>query len=263
KGEIKHKIQHTIQQRSENTDVAVIAMAGRFPGANTIEELWGNLTAGKESISFFSEEDLDSSIPDSLKRDPNYVKARGLIDGANEFDHNLFGINPKLAGIMDPQQRKFLEVAWEALETAGYLNEHQRESIGVYAGSSSNTYFINNIHPNSELRNSVGDFNVLTLSDKDFLASRVAHALDLKGPAITVQSACSTSLLAIAEAVESIRSGQCELALAGGVSINAPINSGHLYEEGAILSKDGHCKPFDTDASGTLFSDGAAVVLLK
>ncbi len=263
KGEIKIKKQEKNKKRSESNDIAVIAMAGRFPGANTIEELWKNLKEGKESIQFFSEEELDTSIPASLKKDPNYVKARGIIDGADEFDHNFFAINPKLAEVMDPQQRKFLEVAWEALETAGYLSEYQKESIGVYAGSSSNTYFINNIHPNKELLDLVGDFNVLTLSDKDFLATRVAYALNLKGPAITVQSACSTSLLAIAEAVESIRSGQCELALAGGVAINAPIKSGHLYEEGAILSKDGHCRTFDADAQGTLFSDGAAVVLLK
>src|SRR5690606_2314795 len=150
-----------------------------------------------------------------------------------------------------------------ALETAGYLSDGDKETIGVYAGGSSNTYFLNNIHPNRELIDRIGDFNVLTLSDKDFLATRVAYTLNLKGPAITVQSACSTSLLAIAEAVESIRSGQCDLALAGGVAINAPLRSGHLYEEGAILSKDGHTKVFDNEAQGTLFSDGAAVVLLK
>src|SRR5690606_35807262 len=158
------------RKHSQTNDIAVIAMAGRFPGADTIDELWTNLKEGKESIRFFSEEEIDVSIPDTLKKSPNYVKARGLINGADEFDHNFFGINPKIAEAMDPQQRKFLEIAWEALETAGYLSENQKESIGVYAGSSSNTYFINNVHPNEELRNSIGDFNLLTLNDKDFLA---------------------------------------------------------------------------------------------
>ena len=251
------------RKKSSSKNIAVIAMAGRFPGANTIDELWENLKEGKESISFFSAEELDMSIPESLKASPLYVKARGIIDGADEFDYQFFGINKKIAEAMDPQQRKFLEISWEALESAGYLSQVSKGLIGVYAGSSNNTYFINNIHPNSEVKERIGDFNVLTLNDKDFLASRVAYALDLKGPAITVQSACSTSLLAIAEAAESIRSGQCSLALAGGVAINSPIKSGHLYEEGAILSDDGHCRTFDAQARGTVFSDGAAVVLLK
>ncbi|MFB5944677.1 amino acid adenylation domain-containing protein [Albibacterium profundi] len=247
---------------AQKSDVAVIGMAGRFPGASTINELWQNLRYGKESITFFSKEELDHSLPQSLIEDADYVAARGVISDAKVFDANFFEINTKIAEVLDPQHRKFLEISWEALEQAGYAS-CAGESIGVYAGSSSNTYFNNNIYPNKDLMARVGDFQVLTLSDKDFLATRVAYCFDLKGPALTVQSACSTSLLAIAEAVKSIRSGQCDVALAGGVAINSPINSGHLYEEGSILSSDGHCRTFDAEAKGTVFSDGAAVILLK
>jgi amino acid adenylation domain-containing protein len=251
------------KKKSPGRHVAVIAMAGRFPGANTVEKLWENLKEGRESIRFFSPEELDPSISQSLTTSSHYVRARGIIDGAEEFDYHFFGINKKIAEAMDPQQRKFLEICWEALESAGHLSEASKDSMGVYAGSSSNTYFINNVHTSTEVRERIGDFNILTLNDKDFLASRVAYALNIKGPAVTVQSACSTSLLAIAEAAESIRSGRCRTALAGGVSITCPINSGHIYEEGAILSDDGHCRTFDAGAKGTVFSDGAAVVLLK
>src|SRR5690606_1367926 len=217
---------------------------------------------GKESIRFFGDDELDPSILESLRNDPNYVKARGVIEGANEFDPSFFGLNSKTANFLDPQQRKFLEISWEALESAGYSKESS-SSIGIYAGSNNNSYFINHIHKNRSLLEQVGDFQANILNDNDYVATRVAYSLNLKGPAITVQSACSTSLLAIVQAVNGIRSGQCNMALAGGVSIHNPINSGHLFEEGAILSKDGHCKTFDADAQGTLFSDGAAVVLLK
>lgn len=265
-GELQRNEKTTYTKRKyrpvQKSDVAVIGMAGRFPGASTINELWQNLKYGKESITFFSKEELDHSLPQSLVEDADYIAARGIIPDAKLFDPDFFEINSRIAEVMDPQHRKFLEISWEALESAGYAS-CAGETIGVYAGSSSNTYFNNNIYPNKDLMARVGDFQVLTLSDKDFLATRVAYCFDLKGPAVTVQSACSTSLLAIAEAVKSIRSGQCDVALAGGVAINSPINSGHLYEEGSILSSDGHCRTFDAEAKGTVFSDGAAVVLLK
>jgi len=175
----------------------------------------------------------------------------------------FFGINPKSAELMDPQQRVFLEIAWEALEGAGYVPGKYDGTIGVFAGVRFNTYYANNVLPNNDLVENVGRFQVITLNDKDYVASRTAYSLDLKGPAINVQSACSTSLLAVAQAVQSIRNGQCDMALAGSATINAPVNVGHLYEEGAMLSNDGHCRPFDADATGTVFSDGAGVVLLK
>ena len=246
-----------------NNDIAIIGMAAKFPGANTIDELWKNLKEGKETTSFFSQEQLDPFIPAAIKNDPNYVKARGIIEGTGNFDAAFFGITPKLAELMDPQQRIFLEVAWEALERSGYLPKKYNGTIGVFAGSGNNTYYINNVLSNRELIDKAGNFQVVTVNDKDYVSTRTAYSLDLKGPAVTVQSACSTSLLAIAQASESIRKGQCDIAIAGGVAITAPVNSGHLYEEGAMHSKDGHTKTFDADATGTVFSDGAGAVILK
>lgn len=244
-------------------DIAIIGMAGRFPGASSIEELWTVLKEGKETISFFTPEELDPTIPESLRNDPLYVKARGIVPSAQEFDAKFFGINPKLAQAMDPQQRLFLEIAWEVLEKSGHLPKHYKGSVGVYAGTGNNTYYINNVLPNADLLNAIGRFQLYTVNDKDYIASRTSYHLDLKGPAVSVHSACSTSLLAIAEAVEAIRNGQCEVAIAGGSSVTAPINSGHLYQEGSMLSSDGHCRTFDAEAKGTVFSDGAGVVLLK
>lgn len=249
--------------RKANTEVAVISMAGRFPGADTIDELWDILKNGRETTKFFTDDELDASISESLKNNPNYVKARGVINDAKGFDASFFGIPPKQAELMDPQQRIFLEIAREALEKAGYVPDRYDGTIGVFAGVRFNTYFANNVLPHDDLIENVGRFQVMTLNDKDYVASRTAYLLDLKGPAVNVQSACSTSLVAIAQAVESIRNGHCDMALAGGASITTPINSGHVYNEGAMLTDDGHCCPFDADAKGTVFSDGAGVVLLK
>lgn len=248
---------------SRNSDIAVIGMSGRFPGANTIDELWELLKAGKETTRFFTEDELDASIPARLKTDPLYVKARGVIDGAEEFDATFFGLSPKVAQLMDPQQRIFLEIAWETLEQTGYLPHHYDGRVGVFAGCGNNTYYQKNIPGHTDLIDQVGAFQVMTLNEKDYIASRTAYQLNLKGPAVSVYSACSTSLLAITQAVQCIRNGQCEVALAGGASITTPIHSGHLYQEGAMLSQDGHCRSFDADAQGTVFSDGAGVVLLK
>jgi amino acid adenylation domain-containing protein len=261
------KLRTTKKQRSgsdsENSDVAVVGMSGRFPGADNVATFWENLKNGKEGISFFSAEELDPAVPASLRNNPDYVKARGVINAPESFDAVFFGINYKLAELMDPQQRIFLEVAWEALESSGHVPGKYEGTIGVFAGCRFNTYYSNNVRSNKERIENVGSFQVGTVSDKDYIASRTAYALDLKGPAVNVQSACSTSLLAIAQAVESIRNGQCDVALAGGSSILVPVKSGHLYEEGAILSRDGHCRTFDAAATGTVFSDGAAVVVLK
>ncbi len=246
-----------------NRDIAIIGMAGRFPGANNIEEFWDLLTEGREGISFFSDAEIDPSIPSSIKNDPAYVKARGLMQGADEFDAAFFGFNPRSAELMDPQQRVFLEIAWEALETSGHLPQKYNGSVGVFAGCGYNTYFTNNVLAHAETVERAGQFNVRLLNEKDYIATRTAYQLNLKGPAVAVYSACSTSLLAIAQAVSAIRDGQCDVALAGAASITSPLKSGHFYEEGSIMSKDGHCRPFDADATGTVFSDGAGVVLLK
>ncbi|WP_281337151.1 polyketide synthase [Flavobacterium eburneipallidum] len=246
-----------------STNVAIIGMAGRFPGAKSINELWEVLKEGKETISFFKPEEIDSSIPEALRNDPLYVGARGIIPSANTFDAAFFGINPKLAEAMDPQQRLFLEIAWEALEQTGYLPKHYKGNIGIYAGTGTNSYYKKNILTNTAVLDQVGYFQAETVNEKDYVATRTAYQLNLKGPAVSVHSACSTSLLAIAEAVEAIRNGRCDVALAGGSSITAPIFSGHLYQEGSMLSSDGHCRSFDASAKGTVFSDGAGVVLLK
>ena len=251
------------KRNNSSGDVAVIGMAGRFPGAKSINELWDVLKEGKETISFFRADEIDLSIPESLRNDPLYVGARGILPEANTFDAAFFGINPKLAEVMDPQQRLFLEIAWEALEQAGYLPKYYNGSIGVYAGTGTNTYYKKNILPNKEMVDEIGYLLAETVNEKDYIATRTAYHLNLKGPATSIHSGCSTSLLAIAGAVEAIRSGQCDIALAGGASVTAPIFSGHLYQEGSMLSPDGHCNSFDEDGKGTVFSDGAGVVLLK
>lgn len=248
---------------SPTSAIAIIGLSGRFPGANTIDELWQVLVEGRETIRFFTPDELDPSVPEHRKSDPAYVRARGLIDHADEFDPQFFGLTPALAELMDPQQRVFLEIAWETLEQTGYLPQHFGGTVGVFAGCGPNTYFLNNVQKHPDLIDQVGGVNVTTVNEKDYIASRAAYQLNLKGPAVSVYSACSTSLLAIAQAVQSLRSGQCEVALAGGACITAPIRSGHLYEEGAMLSHDGHTKTFQAGSTGTVFSDGAGVVLLK
>lgn len=254
---------HSTPTSDYTGDIAVISMAGRFPGAASVEELWEVLKQGQETTRFFTLEELDETIPAQLKNDPLYVRARGVLDNVGQFDAAFFGLNPRLAQAMDPQQRVFLEIAWEALEQAGYLPQTYSGRVGVFAGSGNNSYYQHNVLANPQVIAQVGGLQVMAANEKDYVASRVAYQLDLKGPAVSVYSACSTSLLAISQAVQSLRSGQCELALAGGASVTSPTNSGHLYQEGAMLSRDGHCRSFGADAQGTVFSDGAGVVLLK
>ena len=251
------------KELNTNADIAVVGLSGRFPGANTIEELWGILKNGTETVTFFDDEKIDPNVPGELKNDPLYVKARGIIENADMFDPSFFGINTKLAELMDPQQRVFLEIAWETLEKTGHLPNNYKQKIGVFAGFGTNTYYENNVLCHVDKIEAQGKMQVLSVNEKDYAASRTAYHLNLKGPAVSVNSACSTSLLAITQAVNSLRAHQCDIALAGGASITSPINSGHLYQEGSMLSADGHCKPFDDQSTGTVFSDGAGVVLLK
>jgi amino acid adenylation domain-containing protein len=253
----KHK------DKSANQDVAIIGMAGRFPGANTIDEFWQLISEGRETTRFFNADEIDSSIPASVKNDPAYVKARGIIDKADEFDAAFFGFTPRNAELVDPQHRVFLEIAWEVLEKTGYLPQKYTGSVGVFAGCGYYTYYNNNVLANPEIVTRTGHFQVRLLNEKDYIATRTAFQLNLEGPAVAVYAACSTSLLAVAQAVSSIRNGQCNVAIAGAASITSPINSGHFYEEGSIMSIDGHTRTFDAAATGTVFSDGAGVVLLK
>ncbi|CAC9975306.1 polyketide synthase [Flavobacterium panici] len=250
-------------KQTSNGDIAVIGMAGRFPGSDTIEELWENLKEGKETISLFTKEELDPSLPESLRKDPFYIGARGILPSAKTFDAHFFGLNPQLAAAMDPQIRVFMEISFEALEQAGHLPKHYKGSIAVYSGSEINTYYEHNIFNNQELKSSVGELQIYTVNGKDFIAPRTSYHLNLKGPSVSVHSACSTSLLAVAEAVKAIRTGMCDIALAGGSSVTSPINSGHLYDDGFIKSPDGSTRSFDAAGKGTVFSDGAGVVVLK
>lgn len=260
--EVKNKPAHSTANH-EHSEIAVIGMAGRFPGAADIDAFWDMLINNRETTTFFTAEEIDPFVPAQLKLDPAYVRARGIVDHVDEFDPQFFGINQKLAELMDPQQRLFLEISQEVLEKTGHFPSKEGFKIGVFAGSGSNTYYENNVLPNTGLIANQGKLQVLTVNEKDYIATRTAYHLNLKGPAVSVNSACSTSLLAVAEAVNSLRSGQCDAALAGGSSVTVPVKSGHLYQEGAMLSADGHCRPFDDEATGTVFSDGAGVVLLK
>ncbi|TCC97253.1 polyketide synthase [Pedobacter hiemivivus] len=259
----EEKITPKKSTNDHSRDIAIIGMAGKFPGANTMEDFWNLLVEGKETTTFFTSSEIDPSIPDQLKNDPSYVKARGIIKDVDKFDPAFFGINSKLAELMDPQQRIFLEISREILEKTGYLPSKHSAKVGVFAGSGNNTYYENNVLSHPNLIENQGKIQVSSVNEKDYIASRTAYHLNLKGPAVSVNSACSTSLLAIAQAVNSLRAHQCEIAIAGGSSVTSPINSGHIYQEGSMLSANGHCTPFDDSATGTVFSDGAGVVLLK
>ena len=243
--------------------VAIIAMAGRFPGADEVEAFWENLCAGRESITFFGADDLDPGVPDALRDDPAYVAARGVIDGVENFDAAFFGITPREAELMDPQQRIFLELCWSCLERGGYVPDAHTEPVGIFAGMHNATYFQRHISTRPDLVDKLGAFQVMLGNEKDYLTTRVAHKLNLTGPAISINTACSTSLVAIAQAFDALRAGHCAMALAGGVSITCPPRSGYVSQEGSMLSPDGHTRSFDAEAQGTVFSDGAAVVLLK
>ena len=243
--------------------VAIIGMVGRFPGADDLETLWGNLCNGVESISFFKPEELGPGIENSLKTDPDYIRARGLIDGADLFDAAFFEISPLEARVMDPQQRVFLELAHHALENAGYDSQRYGGIIGVFAGVGDNHYYTTNLLTHPDLMATAGTLAVEYGNEKDYIALRTAYLLDLHGPAISINTACSTTLMAVDLAFRSLRDFECDMALAGGIDIKVPQRSGFLYQEGGTFAKDGHCRPFDADATGTMFCDGAGIVVLK
>lgn len=243
--------------------IAVVGMAGRFPGAGSISELWENLRDGVESIAQISDEELlAAGVDPRLLADPRYVRARGALHGADLFDPAFFGMSPREAAITDPQQRVFLECAWEAMEHAGYDPARIEGPVGVFAGAGASGYWLHHVAPSGAAETS-GDLAALIGNDKDHLTTRVAFKLGLRGPAITVQTACSTALVAVQLACQSLLGYQCDMALAGGVSIGFPRNAGHLYQEGGILSPDGRCRAFDARARGTVNGDGAGVVVLK
>jgi amino acid adenylation domain-containing protein len=249
--------------------IAIVGWSGRFPGARSVDQLWANLLAGRETIHHFTAEELEARDPAALRHDPAYVRARGLLDDVELWDAAYFGYIPKEAELIDPQQRFFLECCSDALEDAGHDPARERGSIGVWAGQSLPTYLLANLAKDRSLLDriageyQVGSYPVILGNDKDYLATRVAYKLDLSGPAMTVQTACSSSLVAVTQACWALQAGHCDFALAGGVSITFPQKRGYLHQEGGMVSEDGHCRSFDAGANGTVFSSGCGVVLLR
>ncbi|MGX5556801.1 SDR family NAD(P)-dependent oxidoreductase [Bacillus cereus] len=243
-------------------EIAVIGMACRFPGASDLAGFWNNLKNGVESITFFSEEELvEAGVEETLINHPDYVPAKGIIDRADWFDNQFFEYSPREAALMDPQIRIFHEVAWEALEHAGY-NPDLEGSIGLYAGASPNVFWEVMASLNS-MESGTEQFAVKQLANRDYMNTRISYKLNLHGPSVSVNTACSTSLAAIHMACRALLTGECRIALAGGVSISTPQKDGYLYTEGMILSKDGACRPFDASAQGSVPGEGAGVVMLK
>jgi acyl transferase domain-containing protein/acyl carrier protein len=245
-------------------EIGIIGINGRFPMARNIDEYWRNLRDGVEAISTFSEHELEGvGIERALLDDPNYVRANGMLEDADLFDASFFGFTPRESEIMDPQHRIFLECAWQAFEEAGYNTEKYDGRIGLFAGVSVSSYLLVNLLSDRELLRSVGGFQTMIGNDKDHLASRVSYKLNLKGPSIIVQTACSTSLVAVHLACQMLLNGECDMVLAGGASIKFPQITGYLYQEGGIASPDGHCRAFDANAQGTVSGSGVGVVILK
>ncbi|MDT5268373.1 MAG: hypothetical protein QOH49_559 [Acidobacteriota bacterium] len=254
-----------VEQRAPQAgaEVAVVGMAGRFPGARSIEQFWQNLCDGVESVTFFSDEELlAAGVDPALLAHPNYVKANVVLDDMDKFDALFFGYNPREAEAMDPQQRLFLECSWEALESAGYDSERTGGAVGVFAGAGPNAY-IYNLYSRPEVVEGLGDLQVAIGNEKDHLTTHVSYKLNLRGPSVAVQAACSTSLVAVHMACRSLLDGECRMALAGGVTLADYNKTGYIYQEGGISSPDGHCRAFDAAARGTIGGSGVGVVVLK
>lgn len=254
--------------RDSNTDVAIIGIALRFPGADSPEKYWENLRDGIESVSFFSDEDvLAAGGSEELLSMPNFVKAEADVANIELFDAGFFGYSPKEAESMDPQLRFMLECSWEALERAGYDPESCKERIGVYCGAAMSTYMINNMTDEHSAHGVMINYKermaLLAANSSDFVAQRVSYHLRLNGPSMNIQTACSTSMVAIHTACQSLIHGECDMALAGAVQIRVPQRIGYLYEEGGLPSPDGHCRPFDAKAGGTVHANGIGVVVVK
>jgi phthiocerol/phenolphthiocerol synthesis type-I polyketide synthase E len=249
---------------TRDTDIAIIGMACRFPGADNVEQFWQHLCEGRESTTFFTDQELlDAGVPQALLDDSRYVKASQIIRGVEMFDADHFGITHEEAELLDPQHRLFLEIAQEALENAGYYSDAQQRSISVYAGAGMNTYLLNNLVDRFNAGSTVDRYRLMLANDKDFLATRVSYRLDLRGPSVNVSTACSTSLVAVHLAGLSLLGGESDVALAGGVHVKVPQVEGYLFQKGMIFSPDGRCRAFDAEAQGTVLGDGAGVVVLR
>src|SRR3989449_2087660 len=242
-------------------DIAIVGMSCRFPGARNLDEFWQNLAKGIESITRFSDQEiLESGVPASCLNDPNYVKAAPVLDQPGHFDAEFFGFSPMEARTMDPQQRLLLELAHEALEHAGYDAERYPGRIAVFTGAALNTYFTN-----VGLNRRLAEEYIPTLigNDKDFLSTRISYKLNLKGPSITVQTACSTSMVAVHLARQSLSSEEIDMALARAVSVRVPHRAGYFCDSGGVVSPDGHVRAFDARANGTVFRSGGGILVVK
>ena len=244
--------------------IAIIGMSARYPGAPDVQTLWKNVCSGTSSITQFTDADLlAAGVSPATLAHPAYVRAAGVVDDIELFDAAFFGMNPREAELMDPQHTLFLEHAWDALESSGYLGEATTKRVGVFAGISISTYLIYNLLSHPDMLETAGGLLVKHTNDKDYVATRVSYKLNLRGPSMTVQTGCSTSLVATHLACQSLLDGECDIALAGGATINVPQRRGYLYQEGSIVSSDGKCRPFDAKASGTVLTGGVGVVVLK
>lgn len=246
-----------------NTEIAIIGMACRLPGAENIDAFWANLQAGVESIAEFSDEELRlAGVEKELLSSPNYVRRGAVLKDIEWFDARFFNFSAREAEMTDPQHRVLLECAWEALENAGYNADRHSGKIGVFAGSFASTYFMN-LYSNPEVMKTADGFSLFFANGNDFLATRLSYKLNLTGPSMTVQCGCSTSLVALHMACRSLLDGECDMALAGGVAVKVPQKSGYYYQEGGIFSPDGHCRSFDARAQGTIGGNGAGIVVVK
>ncbi len=247
-----------------DTDIAIIGMAVRLPGANDVATFWENIRQGVVCITDLDDQQLRAhGVAPATLNNPAYVKRAPLLDDIAGFDHAFWGFTPHEAALLDPQQRLLLECAWEALEQAGYALPHTLQSVGVFVGVGANTYLLQQLLANPTVVERSGDYALMLANDKDYAPTRISFKLNLAGPSVSVQTACSTSLVATHMAVQSILSGESTMALAGGAALRIPQIQGHLYEPGMIHSPDGCCKPFTSAAAGTIGGSGAGLVLLK
>lgn len=253
-----HPVKNTTQ---EHTDIAIVGMAGRFPGASSLEDFWQRLVNGEEMIHFFTEEELKKAGLDAfVYQHPNFIGAKGRLQEIEGFDADFFNYSAREAELMDPQFRLLHECAWEALEDAGCDPDRMAGKIGVYTGTSPNHDWLTRFAHQME---ATEQFSAMLLNDREFFSTQLSYKLNLHGPSVTMQTACSTSLVNIGMACQALLNEECDAALAGGVTVSSPENIGYIYQDGMIQSKDGHCRPFDQEASGTIFGDGAGIVLLK
>jgi phthiocerol/phenolphthiocerol synthesis type-I polyketide synthase E len=243
--------------------IAIIGMSGRFPGANDIDQLWVNVANGVESIAILTQEEMRAAgIPESISKLPGYVNASPVLDGIDQFDANFFGFSARDAALTDPQHRLFLETAWHSLEDAGYDPARYPGAIGVFGGCELSSY-LGHLYQNLESLKYIDGMQLMVTNDKDHLCTQVSYRLNLRGPSVVVQTTCSTSLVAVGLACESLQHRNCDMALAGGVTVKVPQRGGYFYTAGSILSPDGHCRPFDAQAQGTIVGSGVGLVVLK